>query len=136
MTKEQIVARVKELNLPEGSYVVFGSCPLAVAGIREAGDVDLFITKELFAKLREEGWEEHRKGEDNVPLVKNNIEAIDHWNYGSYRPTVSQLLATAMVIDGVPFASLEEERKWKTAFGRPKDLADLRLMEAHLNSIP
>lgn len=41
MTREEIILKVKKLRLPEDSYVVFGSCPLATARIREADDIDL-----------------------------------------------------------------------------------------------
>jgi hypothetical protein len=37
-----------------------------------------------------------------------------------------------MVIDGIPFASLEEVRKWKIASGRPKDIADIKLIDEYL----
>lgn len=33
---------------------------------------------------------------------------------------------------GLPIWTLDQCRRWKQAFGRPKDLADIRLIEAHL----
>ena len=129
MKKEEIISKVKTLYFPEGSYVVFGSCPLAAAGIREANDVDLLVSKEMFAKLRENGWKELHKGSNDAPLVYDVFEAHDNWNFSSYNPTLNRLLSTASIIDGVPFASLGEVRKWKTASGRPKDLADIELID-------
>lgn len=41
MTGQEIIAKVKKLKLPKNSYVVFGSGPLAAAGIREADDIDM-----------------------------------------------------------------------------------------------
>ena len=134
MTKEKIITKVKTLNLPKGSYVVFGSCPLAVVHIREANDIDLLVSEEVFIKLREAGWQELHKSPHDIPLVHDVFEAHDNWNFSSYRPspTLSQLLASAKVVDGIPFASLEEVRKWKVASHRPKDIVDIALIDAYL----
>lgn len=132
MTKEEIIAKVKTLHLPKGSYVVFGSCPLAAARIREANDVDLLVSKEIFARLKQAGWQELHKSSNDIPLTHDVFEAHDNWNFSSYGPTLRQLLVSATVIDDVPFASLEEVRKWKVASGRPKDVVDIELIDKHL----
>ncbi len=134
MWKEEIIAHVKRLNLPKGSYVVFGSCPLAVAGIREAQDIDLLVSKKVTAQLKEAGWKELYKNANDKPLVQGVFEAHDNWNFSSYNPTLEQLLARATVVDGIPFASLDDVRKWKTVSGRPKDLADLKRMDERTRS--
>ena len=131
MTKEEIISKVKTLNLPSGSYVVFGSCPMAIAGIREAKDIDLLVSEDVFAKLKETGWKVLYKNSNDKPLVHDVFEAHDDWNFSSYNPTLEQLLVSAVVIGGVPFASLEEVRKWKAASGRPKDLADIKLIDTY-----
>ncbi len=133
MTKQEIVAKVKELDLPDGSYVVFGSCPLAAAGIREAKDIDLLVSKGLFAELKKAGWRVLHKSPTDKPLTHDVFEAHDNWNFSSYSPTLKDLLSTATIIDGVPFASLQEVRKWKLASGRPKDLTDVKLIDNHLS---
>lgn len=129
MQKEEIIAKVKTLNLPKNSYVIFGSCPLAIAGLREAKDIDLLVSKEIFEKLKNNGWQELLKSPNDKPLVHDIFEAHDNWNFSSYSPTLEQLLASAIIIDEIPFASLEEVRRWKVASGRPKDLADIELID-------
>ena len=132
MTKEEIIAKVKGLNLPKSSYVVFGGAPLTIAGIRESNDIDMMVTKEVLAQLEKAGWKEFKKGRDDKPLTYDVFEAHDNWNFSSYNPTLEQLLASATVVDGIPFASLDEVRKWKMASGRPKDLADIELIDKYL----
>lgn len=133
MNKQQIIDKVKSLNLTEGSYVVFGSCPLALVGLREAGDVDMLVNDETFARLRQDGWREVDKGKDDNPLAHDVFEAHNSWKFSAYNPTLQHLLATGTVIDGVPFASLDEVRKWKAASGRPKDFADIELIDGYLS---
>ena len=54
-----IIKLVKKLDLPIGQYVVFGSGPLDVHGIRETWDVDICVKPELFEKLKlTKEWEE------------------------------------------------------------------------------
>lgn len=133
MTKGEIVSKVKSLGWPTGSYVVFGSGPLAAAGIRQAADIDFLVSSDLFEQLKKVGWQELVKDNpaDN-PLVKDVFEAHANWDFSEYSPTLEHLLATATIIDGVPFASLEEVKKWKTADPRPKDLVDIKLIDQYL----
>jgi len=134
MTRDEIISKVKSLGWLAGAYIVFGSGPMAAAGIRESADVDLLVSPQLFEQLRQAGWKEVVKGPGDKPLVKDVFEAHPNWDFSSYKPTLDHLLATATVIDGVPFASLQEVKKWKTAGARPKDLVDIELIDEYLAS--
>lgn len=131
MKKNEIIEKVKALGLPGGEYVVFGSCPLAIAGIREAGDIDMLVSDSLWEQLKREGWQIVDKGPDDKPLAHDVFEVHNSWNFSSYQPTLKELLTSADVYDDIPFASLEEVRKWKTASGREKDLKDIKLIDAY-----
>lgn len=132
MTKEEILAKVKALGLPQDSYIVFGSCPLAIAGIREAKDIDLFVSSDVLMMLKRAGWQEMLKARNDIPLVHDVFEAHDNWDFSPYNPTLEHLLSSATVVEGIPFASLEEVRKWKAASGRPNDPVDIKLIDKHL----
>jgi hypothetical protein len=62
------------------------------------------------------------------------FEAVDTWHYGAYNPTLEEIIGVAERIDDVPFAPIREVLKWKKAFGRRKDIADIVLIEAYLSS--
>ncbi len=128
MTAPEIVQRVKALKFPPGSYVVYGSCPMAIAGIREARDIDLLVTPELLKQLAKQGWKLTIKAPNDTPLVHDVFEAHDHWLFSAYSPSLEQLLSTATEVDGVPFASLEEVLKWKLASTHPKFAKDAELI--------
>lgn len=133
MTGQDITRKVKKLGLANGSYVVFGSCPMAVAGIRESSDIDLLVSEAVFEDLKKQGWQTLHKDKNDKPLVKGDFDVHTNWDFSSYAPTLKHLLASATVVDGVPFASLEEVRKWKVSSGRPKDLADIKLIDGYLS---
>jgi hypothetical protein len=133
MTKKEIIKKVKALKLTKNSYVIFGSCPMAASGIREASDIDLLVSECLFDELKRAGWKELEKSYNDKPLTHDVFEAHDNWNFSSYRPTLKQLLASANRFEGVPFASLIEVKKWKTASGRPKDIVDIKLIDEYFS---
>ncbi|MHB1865285.1 MAG: hypothetical protein ACYCPS_03970 [Candidatus Saccharimonadales bacterium] len=131
MNKRDIISKVKNLHLPDGQFVVFGGCPLAAYGIRDANDIDLLVTTEVANNLKAQGWKQINKGKDDKPYIKDDFEAHTSWDFSAYKPTLMSLLSTAKYIDGIPFASLYEVKKWKKAYGRPKDLKDLSLIDSY-----
>ncbi len=136
MTKQQIIEKVKTLNLPVDSYVVYGSCPMAVAGIREAGDVDMYVTTELLSQLKAKGWKQIHKGPKDEPYTYDVFEAHDNWEFSDYHPSFEQLQSNAVVVGGVPFASLQDVRKWKAASDNPKFMRDVELIDEYLQKQP
>lgn len=129
----KIVAEIKALSLPDREYVVFGCALFDIYGIRETDDIDLFVTPLLFRQLKGKGWELIPRDRGGDYLVYDNMEAFDSWNFGAYTPTVAELRKSAEVIDGIPFANLEEVMKWKREFGRDKDIKDVALIEEYLS---
>lgn len=134
MNKEEIISKVKELNFPKGEYVVFGSCPMTIAGLRESNDIDMLISESLYEKLEEAGWEKINKGPNDTPLTKDIFELHNTWEFSTYSPSLEELLSDADIIDGIPFASLQHVRKWKEAWGRPKDVEDVKLIDKYLKN--
>lgn len=126
MTKNEIILKVKTLNLPPDSYVVFGSCPMALVGLREARDIDLVVSPEVFARLKTAGWKVVKKDGKDDWLARDVFEAHNE------RDFLQTLLSSATMADGVPFASLQNLKKWKQDFGREKDLADIKLIDGYL----
>lgn len=134
MTKQEIIDKVKSLNLPTGEYVVFGAAPMAVAGLREANDIDFLVTPQLLDVIKQRpGWNQVHKGPKDEPYENDVFEVHANWDFSTYAPTLEHLLKTATYVDEVPFASLLEVRKWKAAWGRPKDLQDVALIDAYLS---
>ena len=132
MTKEDIVNKVKKLNLSKNSYIVFGSCPITVAGLREAQDIDLLVSEEVYKNLEKKGWQKIYKGPKDTPLTHDVFEAHNNWNFSSYNPTLEDLLTRATEFDNILFASIEDVKKWKQGYNRPKDIADIELIDNYL----
>lgn len=134
MKKNEIIERVKDLKLSPDSYVVYGSCPMAVAGIREAGDIDMYVSSELLQKLKATGWKQIVKGPKDSPYTHGIYEAHDNWDFSDYNPTLEQLKSRETVVGGVPFASLQDVLKWKEASDNPKFKKDAKLVKEFLSN--
>ena len=132
MTIKDIVSKVKLLNLPKGSYIVYGSCPMTALKIREAKDIDLYVSQEIYDDLKKKGWKEVYKGPKDKPVVYEDIEAHNTWDFSAYNPTIEELLSRSFEVEGIDFASLEDVRKWKASSGRPKDLDDIKLINDNI----
>jgi len=129
-----IFSRIKKFNLPFGQYAVFGSALLDVWRLRSANDLDIIVTPELFDKLKKEGWEEKQgngftilsKGDANITTVQ------DKPTDGDYFPDRLELIRNAIIINEIPFVRVEEVVACKTAYGRPKDLQDIKFLKDYL----
>ena len=127
----RLLDQVHELGLPADSFAVFGSGPMAAAGIRDVNDLDLIVTPELWADLERNKPVSALEGGGHVIQI-GSIEIHNGWE-----PPIdemSTLIDEAEVIGGVRFVRLEEVLKWKRKRSRPKDEADIALIEKYLDS--
>lgn len=133
-----ILTEVRKLALPDGHYCVIGSGILSAKGLREAHDLDILVSRELYDRKVSEGWEMRpwtKPGyEGRTPyLVSGEVELYLEVAYGPEgNRYLSDLVADAEVIEGIPFMSLGELMRAKRAYGRPKDFADIALIEEYL----
>lgn len=118
---------LKKLDLPEGEYAIFGSGPLAVRGIREAEDLDVVVTKNLYEKLKEKYPEEkERINIGNIEVIPPNAPIIEN---------AEELIKRGEIIKGFRFVSLKDIIEWKKKMGREKDLKDIELVKGYLKNI-
>lgn len=105
-----------------------GSGTLVALGIIEDGnDIDLAVSPEAYETLRREGWKTEVSGGKTMLLHYSFDVGI---GYGQW--SLEDLLSDAIIIDDIPYASLDKILEWKTASGRPKDLEHIELIREYL----
>lgn len=120
-----------------GRAIVFGSAPLVLAGLpRQPRDLDLFVAEDLYSELLADQCTEHTDDQGHRYLLL--AERIEAW--GSF-PGVSwdQVAGRARLdprTSGLRVADLVDVRATKVALGRPRDLADIQLIDALLGPYP
>ena len=112
--------------------MVCGSAILDVLGIREAQDIDILVSPELFKKLEQEGWQRHHKYPTTLEHPKGISGAKQTLDFMKENYSLDEALPLATFIDGIPFMSLEMLVNAKTQLGREKDLRDINLIENYL----
>lgn len=123
--------KLRALNLPLGQYAVTASGPLGVRGLRAIGDVDIVVSNSLWEQLAAQyGISE----EDNVKkiVIGDSVEALgkgSFYHQAPGEPLLAHRIASAELIDGLPFEALEHVLFYKRKMGRDKDLRDIALIE-------
>ena len=129
---QELFQRVKDLNLPEGEYAIFGSGPMGIRNLREMHDIDIIVSDKLFDEYaKKDGWEvkEIYGYRDWLKNDDLEIEMGRDWHEGW---DVEKMIKEADIIDGLPFVELKYLVEWKKFFGREKDLKDVELIEQFL----
>jgi hypothetical protein len=117
--------RVRDLKLPIGKYVLVGSTPMGIRGLRECHDIDIVVTGDIWDELCKKEWPIKYSEFGNQFLCKENIEIgnnfwkPDVWN-------VTELIREDVIIDGLPFMKLERVIEYKRLMRREKDLEDIK----------
>ena len=132
-----IIAKVKALDFPEDEYIVVGSGIMDMYKLKQAHDIDIVVSKNLFQKCKKKGWDsvsytyQEKLGQDY--LQKGDIELYLDVNCGEkFRPTLEELLNRKKVFEGIPFIGIRDLLKFKKSYNRPKDKDDIKIIEAFL----
>ena len=124
--------RLRELALPAGDWVIGGSAPLLAHGLIDAvNDIDVVARGAAWERACELGVPQPGEhGDRRVRLCDNLIEVFDGWSLMPW--SADELVAEAQWHLGLPFMPLARVLAFKRQLARPKDVAHIRLIEAHL----
>ena len=123
-----------EQDLDPQQYVVAGSVPLFVIGLREeVGDVDVVAVDEAWDKLCTVGKMGEYLGDARIVLPEG-VEVFQGWlnaqNPGAF--DAREMIESAKMVDGVPLVRLTDVMRTKEYMGRPKDILDLERLTTYL----
>lgn len=128
------IDELKALKLPAGQYAIFGSGPLAVRDLRDAGDIDIIVTQEIWDKLAKK-YPQTKKETVKGPVTSINIDHLEIYrDWLNLTSQIKEMIETAEIINDLPFVKLEHVIEWKKFMGRDKDKNDLRLIEEYLKT--
>ena len=114
-------------NLPLGSYVIAGSGPMAVRGIRDAVDIDILVNESLWNSL----VQRYKViGANKNEIVIGRVEIWKDWM--NLTAKIDEMIENCEMIEGFPFMKLSYVIDWKLYLGRPKDIADIALLKDYL----
>ncbi len=134
LRRNRLIRQVLELGMPPGDFALAGSTPLYAHGLRSRlRDVDVVA--------RGAAWDIAQKFEKAVAapsgigqvvrIADGEIEIFNRWVAPEW--PIDALIDGAEVIDGIRVVSLRESLAWKRYLNRPKDAADIRMLERYLS---
>jgi hypothetical protein len=130
------IKEVKKLNFSLGEYVIVGSGPMIIRGLKKAHDIDIVATENLFNKCKLEGWEikpwTYPQKIGQIYLRQGNVEIFKDVNCGNFNPTIKELIERSEIIEGIPFVSLQDMLKFKREYNTEKHLKDIATTEEFL----
>lgn len=132
-SRRSFEARLRAMELPLDQIIVIGGGALALHGLREAGDIDLIVTRQLFDKVENDtSWKLGKQGSPSHALVKGEAEIWPDWSVdGSGHPNYEDLMVVSEVINGIRVVSLDYLVVRKRERGLAKDLEDINLIERY-----
>ena len=126
----KLMSKFKELNLPNEECFIYGSGPLGVREIREVNDLDVFVTDDLYKKLKKKYPQSVK--EDKIEVGEIEIYPPSGWNWRDKMGDLETVMRRAEIIDGVRFMNLEDLIVLKKEMGRQKDFEDIGLIKNYL----
>ena len=125
MNKEELKKLVDSLDLPKDEYYILSSGSLALYDLRKnARDLDLCVSKELFKDLKEKfNIDEKDKNSCGFYKINDLIECIPE----------DKKSFTRDFREGYPVETLESILKFKKNLMREKDIEDIENIEKFLN---
>lgn len=131
------IKKLKKLNLPSSNFVIVGSGPLAIKGIRDSKDLDIIVTPPLWNELIKKYKVSKNEWGVEILSINDFIEILNPKDslFGNSKVVpVDDIFKNADVIYGIKFINLEHLKKIKVSMGREKDLDDVRLIDQYLYS--
>lgn len=137
MKIDEQIKNLKELNLPIDQYVVVSSGTLAIRGIREANNIDVVVTEDLWKDLSQKyevtfnAW-----GVEKLDLP-HDIEILNPKRsiFGNSKVVpFKDIFVKAENFDGVKFMNLDHLKLIKKQIGRQMDLDDIKKIDEYLAS--
>lgn len=124
-----LLRELDKLNLPKDKYAITNSGCLAVRGIRNANDVDIIVSDDLFNQLSIKHIVTKSDTGAGKINISENVEVIGNFKSPPY---AEELIESSDIIDNRRYVELKWIRYFKEKRGREKDLNDIKLIDEYL----
>lgn len=121
---------LKELNIPKDDFVIYGSAPMVLRGLKEKNnDLDVLVRDSLWDMLSV-------KYPNNVngDYIDINGVSFTHTDK-NFLGNIDEVIKNSDIIDGYHILSILETKRWKEKVGGERHLADARIIDEYLTKV-
>lgn len=132
-----MIEKIKALGFDLEKLIVVGSGPMEIRGLRQANDIDLAATADILEQLEvAAAWHKSMHVDGSPIYTKGHFQIGANWFGTGTKSDFVSLLNRPDTFnqDGVNFVGLPTVLEWKKHMNRPKDQADIKLIENYLAS--
>jgi len=121
---------LKKLNISKDDFVIYGSAPMVLRGIKEKNnDLDVFVKKSVWESLS-------IKYPNNINGDYIDINGVSFtYNDMNLLGDMDEAIKKSDVIDGFHILNLAETKKWKEKVGGENHLEDARIIGEYLSRL-
>ena len=132
-----LIDEIKKLNFQSDDFIIVGSGPMVIRGLKELNDIDIIVSRELFDECKKDDrWKQipwtYPDHLGQIYLESNPFELYLDVNCGDFNPTFEELMSRSDLIEGIHFASIEDVLRFKKSYNRPKHEKDIEIIEEYL----
>ena len=121
---------LKELNIPKEDFVIYGSAPMVLRGLKEKNnDLDVLVRNSLWEQLSV-------KYPSNVNGDYIDINGVSFTRTSkNFLGDIDEAIEKSDVIDGYNILSILETKHWKEKVGGERHLQDAKIIEEYLTKL-
>lgn len=121
---------LKSLNIPKEEFVIYGSAPMVLRGLKEKNnDLDVLVKDSLWEKLSV-------KYPNNINGDYIDVDGVSFTHNGKdFLGDTEDVINKSEIIDGYHILSLAETKKWKEKVGGERHLNDVKIIEEYFDKL-
>lgn len=121
---------LKSLNIPKEEFVIYGSAPMVLRGLKEKNnDLDVLVKDSLWEKLSV-------KYPNNINGDYIDVNGVSFTHNGKdFLGDTEDVINKSEIIDGYHILSLAETKKWKEKVGGERHLNDVKIIEEYFDKL-
>lgn len=122
--------KLKELNLKKEDFVIYGSAPMVLRGLKEKNhDLDILVKDDLWNKLKLE-----YPNNVNGDYIDIDCLSFTHTDK-DFLGDMDAALKNSDIIDGFHVLTLTQTKMWKEKVGTEKHLEDAKKISEYLDKL-
>ena len=134
LKKIKYIDDFRRLPYPKNEMLIVGSSVMALLGLRENKDIDIWASDKIINIVSKDKNYIHKISKtDGFPVYERTDGKIEFMTtLPPLKDKLNDQLKRSIIIYGIHFQNPKDVLRWKKLIKRPKDIPDIELLEKYL----